>query len=230
MPEGVIGATSRMPNRLFVAVCFFLTFATLARAGNKSFSETVDPRPAARSHAVGPDSQFAMGDFDGDRQLDFVSVEMARFNSQHSRYSVSFRLSKGGPQTIGVTGPAGGLAMVAQDVNGDHVLDVVLVTPWRHELVAVLLNDGHGHFSSAAPHQFRIDAIVPGSSVGRARQVREDRAALSVPFSPIADSGRAIFRVQQSHPQYRPVRPPIVASFSSRLCGRAPPANVFLHV
>src|SRR5487761_120208 len=144
---------------LFFLACCLLSISQAATARSTDFNRNSGNARAQNAHAAIPDSQFAIGDFDGDRRPDLATVEISRFNSLRSRYSISFQLSKGGPRTVGVTAAAGGLVLFARDVNGDRTLDVVLVTAWRHELVAVLLNDGKGNFSTADPRQFEISAV-----------------------------------------------------------------------
>src|SRR5579859_5509391 len=156
--SAMLGA-GRWWMHLFFSLCCLLSISQLATACGTNFSRSSGNPRAQNPHAAIPESQFAIGDFDGDHQPDLATVEIARFNSLHSRYWISFQLSKGGPQTIGVTAPAGGLALFARDVNGDRALDVVLVTVWRHELVAVLLNDGKGNFSAADARQFESAAV-----------------------------------------------------------------------
>lgn len=100
-------------------------------------------------------AEFAIGDFDGDRIPDLATVE-ANPNSAwgDSHYSIRLQLTSGAAQVFGVTAPAGGLQIVAQDLNGDNALDVLVRTPWQHKAVAVLLNDGHGNFTLTDPGAF----------------------------------------------------------------------------
>lgn len=104
------------------------------------------------------DSHFAIADFDGDRKPDLATVQTEGADSSaHTRYSIRFELTAGLPQTIGVTAPAGGLHIVARDVNGDEMLDLLVSTEWLHQPVAILLNDGHGKFTlcdSATAREF----------------------------------------------------------------------------
>jgi hypothetical protein len=212
-----------MLKRLLLSVCCLLAFTTAGLARSKTLTRNTGSRTAPCSHGAIPDSQFAIGDFDGDRRPDLATVELARFNSLRSRYSVSFQLSNGTPQSIGITGPAGGLALVAQDVNGDRALDLVLVTAWRHEPVAILLNDGQGNFRAAAPGEFHFEGVLPGAQIGSERRLGEDRSALSIQYSLIADSGRKIFPTGQGRPRMSRTRLDVFTSFLSPVSGRAPP-------
>ena len=222
------GATKRW-MRLFFSVCFLLSISHAATARGTDFSLGAVNARAQNAHAAIPDSRFAIGDFDGDRQPDLATVEVARFNSLHSRYSISFRLSKGGSQTIGVTAPAGGLALFAQDVNGDRALDVVLVTAWRHELVAVLLNDGKGNFLAADPRQFEISAVPANTQIGRAPWLPEDRTVLSFQYSAVREPSRQIAAARESKAAFSRTPGFAVTLFPSSVSSRAPPRS-FLHV
>lgn len=103
-------------------------------------------------------AHFAIADFDGDRIPDLATVQTeGAGSSAHTRYSIRFELTAGLPQIIGVTAPAGGLQIIARDVNGDKMLDLLVSTEWLHQPVAILLNDGHGKFTlcdSAAAREF----------------------------------------------------------------------------
>jgi hypothetical protein len=176
-----------------------------------------------------PSSQFAFGDFDGDRRSDLATVEIVRVGSLHSRYWISFQLSRGRLQTIGVTAPSGGLALIARDVNGDSALDLVLVTAWRLKPVAVLLNDGTGHFAVADAGKLGINIIPSGSQLRTGSQRIEERGALP---------GRSSFRKILAAKRLAPAAQGLRLSFSgslvvatslylSSVSGRAPP--LFIH-
>ncbi len=55
---------------------------------------------------------------------------------------------------VAVSGPAGGLQIASQDVNGDSFLDLIVSTELANEPVAVLLNDGAGNFRLADVSKF----------------------------------------------------------------------------
>jgi hypothetical protein len=213
---------------LFLCLGCLLSIAPIATAHGTDFRRSSGNARAQNAQASIPDSQFAIGDFDGDCHPDFATVEIDRFNSLHSRYSISFHLSKGGLQTIGVTAPAGGLALFAQDVNGDRALDVVLVTAWRHELVAVLLNDGKGNFLAADPRQFEISAFSSNTQMGGARRVPDDRTALSFQYSAVREPGRQIAAARESKAAFSRALGLAVTLFPSSLSSRAPPRSFLL--
>ena len=231
MNQAVIRASltaTKWRMHFLLGVCCLASLSQRALANGSDYSRTSQNAQAQGSPAKFPDVVFAIGDFDGDRRPDLATVEIARFNSFHSHYWVSFQLSTGRPQRIGVTGPSGGLVLLARDVNGDRTLDLVLVTAWRHELVAVLLNDGAGNFAAADPSQFRIDAASPSAGIGIAPSRIEDCTVLAVPYSLPGDLGRKTLA-----PPGQKAEPAFSRSFdfATTLCrsfffGRAPPSSV----
>jgi hypothetical protein len=134
--------------RAVLVLCF-----VLGAAGRVNAANTAAPQPAASS--AGFNSTFAIADFDGDRKPDLATVEVQKGSfSGNSRYSIRLQLTAGAAQVFGVIAPAGGLQIVARDVNGDDALDVLVSTALQHKQVAVLLNDGHGNFTLADPGAF----------------------------------------------------------------------------
>lgn len=128
-------------------VIFFL-FAVAQTAGAEQTPQaSASPDPVARA-------KFVIGDFDGDNRPDLASVEAEQRDGRDSRYQIRLKLTTGRLQTIGLTGPVGGLQLKSRDVNGDNYPDVVVTTFWTNQPVAVLLNDGLGNFSEAEPSRF----------------------------------------------------------------------------
>ena len=104
--------------------------------------------------SVGPGSQFAIADFDGDVRPDLASIQAGPNSSGTTNYWIQLQLSSVGRQSIRLVAPAGGLRIEARDVNGDHAVDLILATAWFDQPVAVFLNNGHGSFSKAEPAAF----------------------------------------------------------------------------
>jgi hypothetical protein len=138
----------KAPLRAVLVLCLVLGAAGWANAAGTS----TQPLPVS---SAGISSNFAIADFDGDRKPDLATVEVQRGSSSSSmQYSIRLQLTAGAAQVFGVIAPAGGLQIVARDVNGDDALDVLVSTAWQHKQVAVLLNDGHGKFRLADPGAF----------------------------------------------------------------------------
>src|SRR5208337_2491052 len=88
---------------------------------------------------------FAIADFDGDQKPDLATVQVERDAAGGTRYSIRLQLSAGEESAIGITGPQGGLELVARDVNGDDVSDLVVTTAMGSHFVAVLINTDTGN-------------------------------------------------------------------------------------
>jgi hypothetical protein len=139
---------TRTPLRAGLVFCFVLG------AGGWGNAASTSTRQSPVSSA-GFNSNFAIADFDGDRKPDLATVEVQKGNSSSTtQYSIRLQLTAGAVQVFGVIAPAGGLQIIARDVNGDDALDVLVSTAWQHKQVAVLLNDGHGKFTLADPGAF----------------------------------------------------------------------------
>jgi hypothetical protein len=101
-----------------------------------------------------PALPFAFADFDGDHHPDIVSVRTGRREASSTHYLIEFQVTAVGQQQVSVSGPPGGIQIVARDVNGDHAVDLVITTALLKQPIAVLLNDGHGGFSQVGPAAF----------------------------------------------------------------------------
>jgi hypothetical protein len=117
------------------------------------FSAAVSARESS-AVSIGARLPFAIADFDGDERPDFARIEAGQGEFAATDYWIELRLSARGQESVHLTGPAGGLVIEAQDVNGDHAVDLIVATAWLGRPVAVFLNDGHGIFSRAEPSQF----------------------------------------------------------------------------
>lgn len=106
-----------------------------------------------------------VADFTGDGNPDLATVVPDRLQFTAAQYLVEIRLSEGGHQLLRVTAPFGGLQITTKDLTGDGNLDLVVRVGKSPVPAAVLLNDGHGHFSPAEPSAFAraADEDIPGS-------------------------------------------------------------------
>jgi hypothetical protein len=210
--------TETARNLLLLCISLVLSgsAATAAASSPKSL-----PAPGLAST-----STLALGDFDGDRQPDLASIEFNRFDSSAARYWITVRLTSGGRQTVEVIGPLGGLDISARDVNGDAALDLIVRTAWQHRIVAVFLNDGHGHFAAADPSAFSSAMESSSAAWLTASGPRCEDSVLSPPgdsaaecegdggSSPLPELRHAAFSPGSKHSRFS-----LSASF-----GRAPPA------
>jgi len=117
---------------------------------------------------------FVIADLDGDQKPDLALVELGSQRSANTTYSIRLQLSAGADLAIGVNGPLGGLRVAARDVNGDDKVDLIVTSNLDADFLEVLLNDGHGNFSVAAPGAYP-------------ELENKSDAFLNAPAGPIAD-------------------------------------------
>jgi hypothetical protein len=89
----------------------------------------------------------ALADFNGDRHTDSATAELFGFAEGAYRYRVHVGLSGSQPTQFWVLSHAAGLSISAQDIDGDHDLDLVITTRFGRERVGVWINDGKGGFA-----------------------------------------------------------------------------------
>ena len=133
--------------------------------------------------ARGFSPRFAIADFDGDQKPDLATVQVDQDEVIGTRYSIRLQLSAGVESAIGITGPRGGLELVARDVNGDNAADLIVTTANDSHFVAVLLNDGHGKFTLAKPGAFPSIENDEGIRLVAAQDPAEECAALQFTWS-----------------------------------------------
>ncbi|MGB9430781.1 MAG: hypothetical protein WBQ89_00940 [Candidatus Acidiferrum sp.] len=152
---------------LCIACIAATTIVRLANdgSGRASGGASLSPHNGAR---------LVLADLDGDDKPDTVLVELGNEPSAKTNYSIRLKLSRGMESAIGVDGPIGGLRLSAHDVNGDDNIDLIVTSNLDASFVEILLNDGQGNFSVAAPGDF-------------AWMEKECEEALTSPAGPQAD-------------------------------------------
>jgi hypothetical protein len=151
-PKSVIVAGRRNLIVKLARVCRFVCVLFLAALVVGPAIGREIQRPGAPAVARG--LPFAIADFDGDLNPDLARVEVGSSDSTRSVYSIQFQLTTVGRQSIRLVAPVGGLQLLARDVNGDHAIDLVVMTAGLGQPVAVFLNDGHGGFSQGDKNVF----------------------------------------------------------------------------
>ncbi len=206
------------PGKWFVLLLLCAVFCFATRGTGLSAQKLpVFSRPAA--------THFAIADFDGDSRPDFATVETGLIGSSHARYWIGFRMSAGTRQRIGVNGPVGGLEIASRDVNGDHIIDLVVSAAWLKSPVAVLVNDGHGNFTVRDPAAFSAALINPSRTLDSPRHQDSDRviaiASRTSNDFVAAERGATITKDSEAISANTSLR----IAFSLAVCssGRAPP-------
>lgn len=94
---------------------------------------------------------FAIDDFDGDLTPDIASVQAISSNSSGANYLIQLQFGSGKRLSICLTAPWGDVRIVARDVNGDRIPDLIISSAWTEEPYAVLISDGNSAFSTVDP-------------------------------------------------------------------------------
>ena len=168
-------------KRLFLPAFAVFCLVACLWAGRLEFRDTDQPisRLVRTAVALGS-TQFAIADFDGDRQPDLALIRVTSNGSPTSEYLVDFKFSSGRKPAICFVGPAGGLQISPRDVNGDKFADLVVTSLLDSKFVAIFLNDGKGNFVSAEPSDYP-DAV---RGTGFRLVVPEDATAGLVALQP----------------------------------------------
>jgi hypothetical protein len=142
-------------NRIFLPAFAVLCLVACVWAGRLEFQNEDQPisRLVRTAVALGS-TQFAIADFDGDRQPDLALIRVTSDGSPTSQYSVDFNFSGGQKPAICFVGPAGGMQISPRDVNGDKFADLVVTALLDSKFVVILLNDGNGNFVAAEPSDY----------------------------------------------------------------------------
>jgi hypothetical protein len=184
------------------------------------------PQREAPTLALGSD--FAIADFDGDSRPDLATIDdIEQVNSSGARYWITFHLSAGAGQALGVAGPLGGLQILPHDVNGDHVPDLIVTAKWKHQTVAIFINDGFGGFTPVDPAGYPIELQACDTELRPAAAPWEHSAVLlgtkSLAGEPV--EGRGSYSPRQlPGPPFSLISRVHGPSFRSPFSGRAPPA------
>ena len=142
-------------KRLFLPAFAVLCPVACLWAGHQEFRDTDQPLSRLVRTAVALGStQFAIADFDGDRQPDLALIRVTSDGSPISQYSVDFNFSGGHKPALCFVGPSGGLRISPRDVNGDKFADLVVTSLLDSQFVVIFLNDGKGNFVAAEPSDY----------------------------------------------------------------------------
>ena len=164
------------PQLLAVLVC--LAWLGLGTTFYQSNGASKRP-PAEMIQGYRAGAQFVIADLDGDRKPDLALVEMRSPRSAMTNYSIRLQFSSRAESAIGINAPFGGLRVAARDVNGDDNIDLIVTSNLDARVVAILLNDGHGNFSLAAPDAYP-------------ELQNESQAFLNAPPGPVADQATLV--------------------------------------
>jgi hypothetical protein len=209
-------------TRLFL-VCLCCLFA-----GLPPVLASTGARGESISHLNYHDAPFAIADFDGDQLPDLAVVQVDSYSSPNSKYSIRVQFSSGPGPAIGIEAPLGGLRIDSRDVNGDDRSDLIVSTALESQVVAILINDGHGNFVIVKPDLFPdlVERQVyflhdPGAQLDDGRTLLQSRSTLGEMVAAVGCHDRVGSHLHsKAHRSEAILRP-----MHSKL-GRSPPAVV----
>lgn len=172
---------------------------------------------------------FAIADFDGDRQPDLATAEIAHSDSHSTLYLIRLHFGDAGNsrQSIDVNGSFGLPQISARDVNGDNVPDLVVTAAGQLRPIAILLNDGRGRFSLASPSDFPAAASESPRRWGSSgHQIRDASILLPARTLPAGASNACESFVPRktAHPSMARDFVLALEPLPASALGRAPPA------
>jgi hypothetical protein len=133
----------RIPGLLFAALAICILPSAAHAAGDRAL-----PRTQAGRHA-----SWVVSDLDGDRQTDLATTGASRRDGREYVQEISLRFSAFAGDTVTVRTRLAAERLTARDLDGDSDRDLILEA-FNREPVAVLLNDGDGHFHQADLAEF----------------------------------------------------------------------------
>jgi hypothetical protein len=214
-------------NRLYLPGIAILCLAAFLWAGHSPIKDTDRPISLlVRTGVAHGATHFAIADFDGDLQPDLAFIRVSRDGSPTTEYSVELKFSSGPKPAIGIFGPAGGLQVTPQDVNGDTFADLVVTSLLDSHFVAIFLNDGKGNFTPAEPSEFpaagkrtETTLLAPGDTFDGQLALQPGRG------TPVKDRGSADWqKPREMSAGGLPVSPLTAGSvLALASAGRAPP-------
>jgi hypothetical protein len=164
-------------------------------------------------------------DLDGDHHPDLATAGAVRRDAGGYLLDISFRLSSFETGVITVRTPSLAGRLSARDLDGDADRDLILES-FDREPLAVVVNDGDGHFHQADPGEFREQLHKPDSRSWESLVARSDSLETGEsPVSPAAAPSPAATSVEPAAGQPPiPVDAGFARSEHSVRASRAPPA------
>jgi hypothetical protein len=158
-------------------VCLVALLGLLIGGGN---THADDSRVFAGGQGLlAANDAFAIDDFDGDLAPDIASVQSLSCDSSSSNYLVQLQFGSGERRSICLAAHGRDVRIVARDVNGDRIPDLIISSAWSEEPYAVLINEGNGAFSPVDPSSVQALSRESKHSLGGPRPQPSETPATS---------------------------------------------------
>jgi hypothetical protein len=158
-------------------VCLLALLGLLTGGAN---TRANDSKVFAAGHGLlAANDTFAIDDFDGDLALDIASVQPVSSNSSVSNYIVQLQFGSGERRSICLAAHGHDVRIVARDVNGDRIPDLIISSAWSEEPYAVLINNGNRTFSPVDPASVQALSRESKQSLSCPRPQPSETAATS---------------------------------------------------
>jgi len=145
-PESQESRISERTGQVHVAlfVCLLALLGPLIGGAN---TRANDSQGFAAGHGLlAANDRFAIDDFDGDLAPDIAIVQPVSSNSSGTKYIVQLQFGSGQRRSICLAAHWRDVRIVARDVNGDRIPNLILSSAWSEEPYAVLTNEGNSAF------------------------------------------------------------------------------------
>ena len=145
-PESQESRISERTGQVHVAlfVCLLALLGPLIGGAN---TRANDSQGFAAGHGLlAANDRFAIDDFDGDLAPDIAIVQPVSSNSSGTNYIVQLQFGSGQRRSICLAAHWRDVRIVARDVNGDRIPNLILSSAWSEEPYAVLTNEGNSAF------------------------------------------------------------------------------------
>ena len=192
-PRAITAARLRVTKLPSLVTCLLALIGSLqyGQAAGSAPNEHQHPIAAVAPSSTATPSRFRLGtaagpfgwataiaDFDADGRPDFAIADRVGAAAALYDYAVDVQLSGGAPQQLTLSAEKEAVAVLVEDVDNDHDLDLVVVTPaLTNQIIAVWTNDGTGRFNRTGPGA--VAAHLPSTWAVQATRVVESDVVLA---------------------------------------------------
>jgi hypothetical protein len=104
------------------------------------------PRPDTRAANSSSVSSWIVADFNGDNKTDFATTSGSGHDERGYSHEVQVSLGLSRQSSFTFLSSSDRVQLRAQDIDGDHDRDIVILEKWSLEPIGIWLNDGLGNF------------------------------------------------------------------------------------